>query len=119
MVKARDLHIDADYECEMYQADPSPEHRLLAALLSRAILDLCSKDTAIARDALAWFRCKSKREDGFNYTNVMEELNFTPTQRRMISTAIIKAHYGKCMREGEEGGAEYCFLAKVPRRRVS
>jgi hypothetical protein len=81
--------LNEDYECLMLPDHGSPERNLLAAMISRAIMDVSLAEEA--EDAWAWLRGKGSRHStgkgGWTFKEACEILEIDPdTLLRRIAT---------------------------------
>lgn len=129
-----------DYEANTISNCTLPERKLLAAVLYRAISDLYSHEPPIVRDAIQWFTHEDrgfKKQKGFTFDRIIDELNFSLTAVQKIKQEVSEALYyrniadakefadtklevkrvlyGERVPEGETGGARVSELAEGAR----
>lgn len=103
---------DECYVSEWVESRPTPEKRLLTAVLGRALNDLHSWRPEVVRDACLWFSERGPRSLGFSFNDIMDQLCFTAEQTKLILAYVNRELYGKCETEGEAGGVSAGELVK-------
>jgi hypothetical protein len=112
------IFVDIDYEAECIHVRQTPEHKLLLAILMRALGDLHSNQRFIVRETIQWFTARDRKLkywNGFTFNQIIDELEFSPYIVALFKEIVDKVLYDKCMSERKESRKKLNELAERTR----
>ena len=106
MAETQVLELDSDYLCVILPPECSPEHRLWAHVVARAVDDLGSRSERVRGEALAWFLSEYAAVNSFAGICLLFGWDVEATRRAILQGVGIDYGntYVQSEEETEEGG---------------